>query len=241
MKIIKLLAATALAAPAMLAFTAPAQAQVGGIATADPTLAIARSRAFNSANQQIQTTYKDNFDKLKTKSAEVQKVLVQLDKNGDKRVDDAEFDAAEKAKSPAYTQYVTMQNEMLQLQNPAVRATAFAIEMILQRYEEAQKSAVTAKKVNVILAPEAFVYMPDNTDITPAITTALDTLVPTVPITAPQNWQPSQDTVSVLQRINRLTQALMAQQQAQQQAQPRPAGTAPAATAPKPQQPAQPR
>lgn len=239
MKIINLLAATALAAPAMLAFSAPAQAQVAGIATADPTLAIARSRAFNAANQQIQATYKDNFDKLKTKSAEVQKVLAQLDKNGDKRVDDAEFDAAEKAKSPAYTQYVNMQNEMLQLQNPAVRATAFAIEMILQRYEEAQKSAITSKKVNVILAPEAFVYMPDNTDITPAITTALDTIVPTVPITAPQNWQPSQDTVAVLQRINRLTQALVAQQQAQQ----RPAGAAPApaASAPKPQQPAQPR
>jgi Skp family chaperone for outer membrane proteins len=234
----KLLIAAALAAPA-LAIAMPAQAQVAGIATADPVDAVGHSKAYLAANQQIGTTFKDNLDKLTAKQAERQKLLAQLDTNGDKQIDDAEQAKAIAAKNPAWTQVQALEQEINNLGTPPVRAQAFAIEMILQRYAEAQKNVIAAKKISVILTPESFVYAPESTDVTGAITTALDGLVPTVPITAPNDWRPSRETLAVQERLQQLSAqyaqlaALQARQQAAGGAKPAaPAGTKPAGTAP---------
>ena len=55
-----LLLAAAVLAPA--AIVAPAQAQVSGIAVADPQGAIAGSKAWTTARGQIETTYKAQLD-----------------------------------------------------------------------------------------------------------------------------------------------------------------------------------
>jgi Skp family chaperone for outer membrane proteins len=222
MTIKKLIIAAALAAP--MTFATPAFAQAaGGIATADPTIAIARTKALAAANEQIRTTFKDNLAKIETKSGDRQKLLAQLDKNGDKQVDDAELAAATQAKNPALTQLNTLEAETNQLTTPVLRAQAFAIEMILMRYPDAQKAVVATRKISVILSPDAFVYAPEGADVTGAITTQLDTMVPTVAITAPPNWNPTEETMQVLQRIQRMTQYAMAAAAAQ-----RPQGGAPA-------------
>ena len=224
----KLLIAAALAVPGVLAFSAPANAQAaGGIATADPTLAIYASKAYAGATTQIRTTFKDSLDKASVKETDRQKLLAQLDKNGDKNVDDSEIAAAQQAKNPALQQVAQLDQEIAQLRVPAIRAQLFAIEMILQRYQEAQKAVIAAKKISLIFAPEAFVYYPDSADVTQAITTELDRIVPTVPITAPANWRPTQETLQVQQRLGQISQILAAQAAAQ----PRPAGAPPAAGA----------
>jgi Skp family chaperone for outer membrane proteins len=211
MTIKKLIIAAALSAPAAVAFTAPAHAQAaGGIATADPTVAIARTKALAAANEQIRNTFKDNLTKIEAKAGDRQRVLAQLDKNGDKQVDDNELATARTAKNPALTQLDQIEAETNQLTTPVLRAQAFAIEMILQQYAKAQTSVVTSKKISVILTPEAFVYAPESADVTGAITTQLDTIVPSVPITAPQNWNPTEETMQILQRIQRMTQYAMA-------------------------------
>jgi Skp family chaperone for outer membrane proteins len=242
MTINKLLIAAALAAPAMIAVAAPAQAQVSGIATADPVDAVGRTKAFAAANQSIKTTFADNLTKLQAKQTERQKALAQLDKNGDKQVDDSEIAAAQAAKNPAWTQAQALETEINQLSAPPVIAQAYAIEKILERYQEAQKSVIAAKKINVILTPESFVYAPESTDVTAAIATAIDGLAPTVPITAPANWRPARETLAVQERLQQMTQYAMAMAAQQRQgaagappAGPAPAGAKPAATtAPKP-------
>src|SRR3546814_19985997 len=55
------LAAVALTAPA-LAIGSAAHAQVAGIAVADPEAAVANTRAWATAKQQIETTYKAQLD-----------------------------------------------------------------------------------------------------------------------------------------------------------------------------------
>jgi hypothetical protein len=81
----------------------------------------------------------------------------------------------------------------------------------------------------VILKPDSFVYAPDAADVTSSITAALDQTVPSVSITPPANYQPSQTGVELYREIQQLRQ-IAAAQQAQQ-----PAATA--APTPRPAQP----
>jgi Skp family chaperone for outer membrane proteins len=221
----KYLVSAALAATA-LALTTPAAAQVtGGIATANPVVAIAGSKAFQTANQQIQTTFKADFDQIQAKLQQRQTVLATLDKNHDKQVDQAELNAAQKLKSPALKQVETIENEIRKLQQPAQAAQVFAIESIARRYQDAMNKVVTDRRIGVILKPDSFVYAPDAADVTSSITAALDQSVPTVSITPPANWQPSDTAIELYREIQQLRQLAAAQQAQQPAAAPAPRPT----------------
>jgi Skp family chaperone for outer membrane proteins len=235
----KAILAAALAAPATLVFAAPAQAQVSGIAYANPTTVVAGSKAFAAANQQISTTYKSAFDQIKQRREALQKeaepLLTQLDTNKDKQISDAEVQAAQAAKNPVLDRLRDAQSkgetEIARLTNPAARAELFAIESILRQYEAAQLRVVNARKINVVLSPEVFMYAPDSANISQAITAEIDRTTPTVGIQPPANWQPSRETVAVQQQLAQLAQIRAYQQAAQARAQQPAAGTAPAAPA----------
>ncbi|MDQ0250922.1 Skp family chaperone for outer membrane proteins [Sphingomonas kyeonggiensis] len=243
--------AALLAAPAALVVAAPAHAQVNGIATASPVRVIDASKAFNAAQQQIQTTYKTAFEQINARRQAAQKeaepLLAQLDTNKDKKVDDAELKAAQAAKNPVLDKIAALQNsantDVQKLSNPAARAELFAIESILRQYEPAQLRVVTARKIGVVLSPEVFMYAPDSADISDAITAELDKATPTVGIQPPADWQPARETLALQQQLAQIEQVRAYQAAAQQQ---RAAGAAPAAAAPAPaaagaKKPAEPR
>ncbi len=188
------------------ALSAPALAQVATIATANPIIAIARAKAFQAANQQIETTYKSSFDQIDAKMNERQTVLSQLDKNKDKQVDDNELKAAKLAKNPALKQLDTLEADIQKLQVPALTAQLFALESLMQRYDAAQTKVITDKRVGLLVRPDAVIYQSPTADITDAITAELDRSAPSVSTTAPANWQPRQATVNLLQQINQLSQ-----------------------------------
>lgn len=235
--------AALLAAPAALAFAAPANAQVAGIAYANPTTVVATSKAFGAARQQIATTYKASFDQIQARRDAAQKeadpivakLLAQYDTNKDGKLSQQEQAAAVNAKSPLLDQLKDTQEkaegEIAKLTNPAARAELFAIESILRQYEAAQLRVVTAKKISVVLSPEVFMYAPDSADISSAITAEIDKTTPTVSIQPPANWQPSRDTLNIQQQLVQLAQLRAYQQQAAQ-AQQGAAPAAPAAAAP---------
>ena len=247
----KRIIASLLAAPAAFAFAAPVQAQVAGIAYANPTAVVGNSKAFAAANQQISTTYKTSFDQIvqrrQAMQKEVEPLLTQLDTNKDKTISDDELKAAQTAKSPALDKLATARNaaeaDINKLSNPASRAELFAIESILRKYEAAQLAVVTARKISVVLSPEVFMYAPDSADISPAITAEIDKSTPSVSIAPPADWQPSRETMAIQQQLVQIAQIRAYQQQAQQQQ--RPAGAAAPAPAggakPAPAKPAEPR
>ena len=215
------------------AISAPANAQVSGIATADTSVAIARSKALGTAYQQIGTQYAAVAQQMQTKRQEINNLNAQLDTNKDKELTQAELDAAIKAKNPLLTQIDAKQKEMNTLQDPVILAQLYAVEQIALKYEGAQQAVITAKRINVILAPDAFVWAPESVDVTAAITAELDKAVPSVPITPPAGWRPSRQIGALYQQIQQLISA--AQQQAQAAAaQPRPAA-APATPTPQPE------
>ena len=85
-----------LLAPAglILAATAalPAQAQVDGrMATVDVSRTVIGTTAFQTAYEQVNTTYASQNDLRRAKAQERQTLLTKFDKNGDKQVDDTEL------------------------------------------------------------------------------------------------------------------------------------------------------
>ncbi|HVJ03587.1 MAG TPA: OmpH family outer membrane protein [Sphingomonas sp.] len=236
--------AAMIAAPVAFAFAAPANAQVGGIASANYVRVVASTKAFGAAEQQIATTYKAAFEQLAQRrqalETEMKPLRDQLDTNKDGQVSDAELQSAQTAKSPTLqkiqTAQTNAQNDMVRLGNPAARAELFAIESILQRYEAAQLAVVNARKINVVLSPEAFIYAPDSVDISQAIAAEIDKASPTVSIQPPANWQPARETLAIQQQIAQIRsyQAAAAQQRAAQGQQ---AGAPPT----QPAKPAEPR
>jgi len=180
---------------------APSNAQVGGIATADTVQAIVQAKAFGSAYQQIGTTYASYSQQIQTKSQEVNALNAQLDTNGDKVLDQAEVDAAVRAKNPVLQQIDQKNLEIQQLQLPIAKAQIFAIEEISKQYNAAQTKVISDKKINVILAPDAFLYAPKAVDVTPAIVAELDKLVPAVGTTPPAEWQPSRQGAAIHKQI----------------------------------------
>lgn len=215
------------------AIAAPATAQVSGIATSDTSVAIARSKALGTAYQQIGTQYAAVAQQMQTKRGEINALNAQLDTNKDKELTQAELDAAIKAKNPLLAQIDAKQKEMNTLQDPVILAQLYAVEQIALKYEAAQQAVITAKRINVILAPDAFVWAPESVDVTAAITAELDKAVPSVPITPPAGWRPSRQIGALYQQIQQLINAA-AQQQAAAAAQARPAA-APATPAAQPE------
>lgn len=232
MKILKPVAVIAVLSVAAIAI--PASAQVAGIATADTSVAIARSKALGTAYQQIGTQYAAAAQQMQAKRTEINNLNAQLDTNKDKNLDQAEVDAAVKAKNPLLTQIDTKQKEITALQDPIIRAQLYSVEEIAKRYEAAQQAVITAKKISVILTPEAFVWAPDAVDVTTAITAELDKAVPSVAITPPADWRPSRQGAALYQSIQQLFNNAAQMQAAQAAAaqSPQPGAPRPAAPAP---------
>jgi Skp family chaperone for outer membrane proteins len=229
MKIRKnILAAAFLSAAAI---SVPASAQVAGIATADTAVAITRSKALGTAYQQIGTQYAAVAQQLQAKRTEINNLNAQLDTNKDKELTQAELDVAIKAKNPLLTQLDAKQKELNTLQEPIFLAQLYAVEQIALKYDAAQQAVITAKKINVILAPDAFVWAPEAVDVTAAITAELDKVVPSVPITPPAGWRPSRQIGALYQQIQQLINAASQQAQAAA-AQARPAAPASPAAQP---------
>ncbi len=197
-------------------------AQVSGIATADPTIAIARTKALAAGYTQVRTTYSSYITQIDGKNKEITVLQKQLDTNNDNQITDAELKAAQAAKHPAVQSIVTKQNEINKLREPIVMAQYFVIQNITAKYEAAQQSVVAAKRVSIIVTPDALVWAPKTADITDAIVAQLDASVPTVATAPPAQWRPTRQTAAIHQQIQKLLIA-SARVQAAQAAANRPA------------------
>ena len=210
------------------AIAVPATAQVSGIATAETSVAIARTKALGTAYQQIGTQYAAVVQQMQTKRQEINNINAQLDTNKDKELTQAELDAAIKAKNPLLTQLDAKQKEINTLQEPIILAQLYAVEQVAVKYEAAQQAVVAAKKISVILAPDAFVWAPEAVDVTSAITAELDKAIPAASITPPAGYRPSRQIGALYQQIQQLFNNA-AQMQAAQAAAAQPRAAAPAA------------
>lgn len=226
----------ALAATTMMTLGGAADAQTAGIATASPDAAILSAKAFAAANSQISTTYKTQLDQAAAQDTALNtQIRTLIDTNKDGQISQAELQAGQNPQNPIGQQVKAAQDRASpaidQLRQPAVKAQAYALEMISQKYEPALQAVARAKGANIVLAPNAVQYAPPATDITQAVIAEIDRSTPTVSISPPANWQPNQDTVQLLNQYRQAVyiNELRRQQAAQGTGAPTPSATGGAA------------
>jgi Skp family chaperone for outer membrane proteins len=202
---------------------------VPGIGVANLDAAIVNTKAYKAAAQQRLTYYKPQYDAAQAKANQIDAQLkVAVDKfNADK--------AAKKPDAVLQQDYAAVQNiqeggkeEIRQILMPVILSEAYVNEQIAERLDQAVQSAMAKRGITILLGPDTVIARANAYELTPAIITELDVLLPTVNFVPPQGWLP------------RSVREQQAQQQAQQPrpaaaAQPRPATATPAATpAPRP-------
>jgi Skp family chaperone for outer membrane proteins len=203
------------AAPATVA--APTGPVVPGLGIANLEAAVANSNAYQVAAQQRTVTYKATYDAAQARATQIDTELKAL---ADK------FNADRTAKKPdaiLQQDYLAVQQrqkrgeeEIRQILLPVLMSEAYVTEQIEDKLNQAVQGAMTKRGITILLQPGAVYARSNAYEITPAIITELNAVIPTANLVPPQGWLP---------RAQREQQAA---QQAQQPAQPRPA-TAPAA------------
>jgi Skp family chaperone for outer membrane proteins len=224
-----LLGTAAIAAPALVASPAYAQnrpAAAPVVATADVDAAVQQSAAFTTAIAQMQTTYAPQITARNTRAQALEAELRTLQAAAVTEQNRQPRNAA--AYQAAVTAFQTRQNsaqqEMRTLSQPIDVAIAYVREQITLQLAAAVRAATTARRVDVLLNNEAVIFRSETADMTSAIVTELNRLVPTVQIVPPAGYEPG---------------ALLRAQQAQAAGQPAAPG-APATPTPTPP-PAQPQ
>lgn len=212
----KLLAPAGLALAA-LAMTTPAAAQVQGrLATADVSRAIISTSALQTAYNQVNTTYAAQLETRRTKQQQLSTLLQPFDANGNGNLDEAELPAVQS--SPNFTQIQTLEAEIASLNVQVNNARIYAVEQILAQYPAALQEVAAAQQIALVLQPESIQWAGQGADITPQITTSLNTKVPSVNIVPPAEYRPSQQGAQIFQEIQQyLLVAQLRQQQQQQQ------------------------
>ena len=207
--------------PAALAATAaalvvalPAGAQVNGIATAETPIAIASSQAFQTGYQQIDVQYEAQRQSITQQQQSYQQLVRPLDTNADGQVDDAELQATPQA---TVTQLQQLEQQIAQMQAPIQRARLYVVNQVAQQLAPAVQQVISERAIQLMISPDALIYAPDGADVTQAITAALNTRIPSVQITPPEGWQPTQATAQLFQQIQQLLVLSAMQQQQQQQ------------------------
>lgn len=197
---------------AVAAISAPASAQVNGMAVAEASVAVASSTALQTAFQQIGTQYAAQITQLETLQQQRATLIQQLDTNGDGQLDQTEQAAATDT-NPTVQQINSIDQQINSAQGPIQLARLYVVSQVAQQYAPSVQQVISDRNIQIMLSPEAIVYAADGLDVTGSVVEVLNTRVPTATITPPANWQPSQTTVSLYQQVQQVFAMARAQQQ----------------------------
>ena len=221
----KTLSLALLAATASVVVTSAAQAQVAGIGTADEVQAIMTTNAFKNGFQAISTKYNDNLILIDSRGQEIQtlqqQLATQFDANKDNQLSAEEEAKMGASKSPLIDQLKAKQVEMETLELPIRAAQIFVIDTLDKNYEQALKDVSATKKVNIVLSPDAVIWVanPALLNLNAALTARVDQLTPTVNTTPPEPFTTSRRVLAIYEQVQQIMQQRMlaAMRQAQQQ------------------------
>ena len=159
---------------------------------------------------------------------EMQTLQQSLDTDSNGQISQAEA----QANQSVVQQLQQKEQQLQQASQPIVLAQTYAIEQLINDYQNVQQQVVQQKKIQLLLNPDAIQWAPDAVNVTDDLVAALNQRVPSVQTTPPAGWRPRQESLATQQTVSQVLLNVAQQQAAQQQQQ---AGQQPAQ-----QQPAQP-
>ena len=213
--LLKAASAAALLAATATGVSAPAAAQVNGVATSDINLAVIRSQAFGNGYQQINTQYQAQMTTIGQRQQQRQQLVQSFDANGDGQLDQTEQAATQDPNNTTVQQIQAIDRELQQLQTPIDLARVYVVQQVAQRYQAALQNVITANNIQFMITPEALIHAAPAADVTAQVTAQLDTALPAATITPPAGYQPSEAAVALYQQIQQilLRSAIERQQQ----------------------------
>jgi Skp family chaperone for outer membrane proteins len=172
--------------------TAASAQTVASVAVANVEEAVQRSSAFAAAVAQIKTTFKAQIDAFEARQKALQAELRPLVTafQTAQAAPNANQTALETQARTIQTKQQSAQRELQNLAQPFGRAQAYAEEQIGMKLEPALKAAMLKRKVTLVVSPQATISYQPTADITNDIVAELNSLVPSVSIAVPANWQP---------------------------------------------------
>ncbi|APE29010.1 OmpH family outer membrane protein [Aurantiacibacter gangjinensis] len=202
---------------AMPVMTAPAVAQVNGMATADIVAAVIRSQAFQTGYQQVNTQYQTQLTTINQRQQQRQQLVQSFDTNGDGQLDQTEQAVTQDASNTTVQQIQAIDREIAQLQRPIELARLYVLQQVAQQYQPSLQAVISANNIQFVIAPDAVVYNAPAADVTAAVTDQINTRLPAAAITPPADFQPTEALVGLYQQVQQILVLSAMQQQAQQQ------------------------
>ena len=168
---------------------------VQGIGVASFDAVIANSNAYKTAEQQRQTTYKAQYDQARSRSAAIQAQLKPLvDKfNADRQAAKPNQTALQQQATQIQQIQASGEREIQQILAPVALSQAYVNEQIEDKLDAAVKSAMTKKKVSILLSPEAILAVNGGAyNLNQDILNELNAALPSAQLVPPSGWEPRQ-------------------------------------------------
>lgn len=197
----KTLFAGLLLALPMVAAT-PAHAQARGVGVVSVDAAIQNTTAYQTAATQVQSTYAAAIAQAQARATVLEAELLPLQQAA--QAAQAAPGATQESAGPAIQAFQTRQQaaqqELATIRRPVILATQYVREQIGVHFNASLTAAMTATNVDLVLDPEAIATLAPNStaNITPAVTTQLNSRVPSVQAIPPAGWNPG-DTLRAAQ------------------------------------------
>ena len=186
--------ASALAiASASIAMAPPVAAQSKlGTATANYQGAVLQSNAFKAAKTQIDALYAADIQAVQTRAKQLDTEIKGLvtTYNTAVQAPNATQESVRPAAEALQKKQQDGQQELARMSQRVKLAEAYAREQIELKLEDAIRAAMKAKKVDVLLQPDAVIIVEPYVDITAQIVTEINRLVPSVNYQPPADYKP---------------------------------------------------
>lgn len=193
----KILLKSAMVAGLMLGAAQPAIAQssgtvVQGVGYANLDAVVVNSTAYQTAEQQRQTTYKAQFDAAEAKRNQLN---AQLQPLADKFNKDR---AAANPNQQALTQQMQQiqqiqqrgQQELEGIMQPVALSRAYVTEQVSEKLPDAVKTVIERRKISLLLSPDNILHADAAYNLNQAILDELNKMIPSAQLVPPAGWEP---------------------------------------------------
>ncbi|MBT0668065.1 OmpH family outer membrane protein [Novosphingobium profundi] len=168
---------------------------VPGLGVADLEGIVMSSNANKTAREQRATTYKAQIDQANARRTAIQAQLDPLIQKYQADSRAAKPNEAALQQQAAQIQQIQQQGqqELQQILAPVSLSEAYVNEQIEDKLNDAVKTAMTKKKVTILLNPQAIQAISDGAySLNQDILNELNTAIPSAQIVPPQGWEPRQ-------------------------------------------------
>lgn len=179
---------------APVALPSAAAQTVQGIGVVNIEAVVVNSSAYQTAQEQRQTTYQAQIEQANTRrqaiEAQIQPLVQQLQTASQQ--ENADQQALQQQAAQIQQIETSGQRELQQILAPVMLSQAYVEEQINDQLVTAIQNAAQKQNVTLVVSPDSILYADSGYNLNQAVLDELNTLLPTAQVAPPQGWLPRQ-------------------------------------------------